>query len=176
MAQFIRLAMNLKAQKNLDTPQVVYDRYKNGIPAKTSNFGGMDEEVLLPGKPGEVISVDRQGLSGTKIAYSLNNESAVVTAGADGKAKLLVTKPSEPAVGLLGIQGPDGSTAFERVKVRPAPVEQKFTPEEIQKIKNAAKSPIVNGDNVIFFHRGKAETVGIAGDITNWNGNRIFMK
>jgi len=27
MAQFIRLAMNLKAGKNLDTPQVVYDRY-----------------------------------------------------------------------------------------------------------------------------------------------------
>lgn len=27
MAQFIRLAMNLKAGRNLDTPQVVYDRY-----------------------------------------------------------------------------------------------------------------------------------------------------
>src|SRR5258706_11962053 len=29
MAQFIRLAMNIKAGRNLDTPQVVYDRYKN---------------------------------------------------------------------------------------------------------------------------------------------------
>ena len=27
MAQFIRLAVNLKAGRNLDTPQVVYDRY-----------------------------------------------------------------------------------------------------------------------------------------------------
>ena len=27
MAAFIRLAMNLKAGKNLDTPQIVYDRY-----------------------------------------------------------------------------------------------------------------------------------------------------
>ncbi|MGH7782607.1 MAG: glycoside hydrolase family 15 protein, partial [Candidatus Binatia bacterium] len=27
MAQFIRLAMNLQAGRNLDTPQVVYDRY-----------------------------------------------------------------------------------------------------------------------------------------------------
>ncbi len=32
MAQFIRLATNLKAGRNLDTPQIVYDRYKNGIP------------------------------------------------------------------------------------------------------------------------------------------------
>ena len=27
MAQFIRLAVNLKAGRNLDTPQIVYDRY-----------------------------------------------------------------------------------------------------------------------------------------------------
>lgn len=38
MAQFIRLATNLKAGRNLDTPQVVYDRYKNGIPAKSQAF------------------------------------------------------------------------------------------------------------------------------------------
>jgi len=30
MAQFIRLATNLKAGRNLDTPQVVYDRYVLG--------------------------------------------------------------------------------------------------------------------------------------------------
>ncbi|HQZ95259.1 MAG TPA: glycoside hydrolase family 15 protein [Pyrinomonadaceae bacterium] len=30
MAQFIRLATNIKAGKNLDTPQVVYDRYVSG--------------------------------------------------------------------------------------------------------------------------------------------------
>jgi glucoamylase len=34
MAQFIRLATNLKAGRNLDTPQIVYDRYKNGIPKR----------------------------------------------------------------------------------------------------------------------------------------------
>lgn len=32
MAAFIRLATNLKAGRNLDTPQIVYDRYKNGVP------------------------------------------------------------------------------------------------------------------------------------------------
>jgi glucoamylase len=32
MAQFIRLAMDLKAGRNLDTPQIVRDRYRNGVP------------------------------------------------------------------------------------------------------------------------------------------------
>ena len=36
MAQFIRLATNLKAGRNLDTPDVVYERYKNGIPSHTT--------------------------------------------------------------------------------------------------------------------------------------------
>lgn len=31
MAAFIRLATNLKAGRNLDTPQIVYDRYVKGI-------------------------------------------------------------------------------------------------------------------------------------------------
>jgi glucoamylase len=30
MGQFIRLATNLKAGRNLDTPQIVYDRYVLG--------------------------------------------------------------------------------------------------------------------------------------------------
>jgi hypothetical protein len=30
MAQFIRLAVNLKEGRNLDTPKVVYDRYVLG--------------------------------------------------------------------------------------------------------------------------------------------------
>jgi glucoamylase len=35
MAQFIRLITNLKAGRNLDTPDVVYDRYfRNGPPVK----------------------------------------------------------------------------------------------------------------------------------------------
>lgn len=34
MGQFIRLLTNIKAGKNLDTPQVVVDRYKNGIPVR----------------------------------------------------------------------------------------------------------------------------------------------
>ena len=176
MAQFIRLAMNLKAGKNLDTPQVVYDRYKNGIPAKTNNFGGMDEEAIIPLKPGATVDADRQSQPGTRVAFNVGGKTQITTVGADGKAKINFTMPAEPSVALVGVQSADGSTAFERVKILGAPAEQKFTAVEIEKINTAAKSPILVGDNVIFFYRGKAERVGIAGDTTSWNGNRTFMQ
>lgn len=176
MGQFIRLATNLKAGKNLDTPQVVYDRYKNGIPAKVSNFGGLDEEVIMPLKPGVTVPAERQAQPGARIAYSLNGKTQIVTAGADGKAKTEFTMPEGSAVALLGVQAPDGATSFERIKILGAPPEQKFSTETIEKIKIAGSSPIVFGDEVIFFYRGKAETVQVAGDMTSWNTGRIFMQ
>jgi enterochelin esterase family protein len=33
-----------------------------------------------------------------------------------------------------------------------------------------------DGETVAFVFRGKADAVGVAGDMTNWNGNRIFMQ
>jgi len=60
MAQFIRLAVNLQEGRNLDTPDIVYNRCVRGkIPTQVSNFGGLDEEVVLPATPGRdsVLSV-----------------------------------------------------------------------------------------------------------------------
>lgn len=176
MGQFIRLATNLKAAKNLDTPQVVYDRYKNGIPAKANNFGGLDEDVIMPLKPGVTVPTERQAQPGTRIAYSLGGKTQITSAGADGKAKTEFTMPSEPAIALVGVQAPDGATSFERVRILGSPPEQKFTAEQIERIKTAASSPIVDGENVMFFYRGKAEMVQVAGDMTNWSSGRIFMQ
>lgn len=176
MGQFIRLATNLKAGRNLDTPQVVYDRYKNGIPSKAGNFGGLDEEVIMPLKPGTTVPVERQAQPGTRVAYSLNGKTKVVTVGADGKSNTEFTMLSEPTVALVGVQAPDGATSFERVKILRSPPEQKFSPETIEQIKAAKTGPIVDGENAVFLYRGNAEVVQIAGDITSWNSDRIFMQ
>jgi glucoamylase len=57
MAQFVRLTVNLRANKNLETPKVVYNRYvKNKIPKRIANFDRMDEKVVLPVKPRERFS------------------------------------------------------------------------------------------------------------------------
>jgi GH15 family glucan-1,4-alpha-glucosidase len=59
MAQFIRLVVNLQAGKNLDTPDVVYNRYvKNGIPRQTGiNISAPDPNILTTLKAGEVFTV-----------------------------------------------------------------------------------------------------------------------
>ena len=176
MGQFIRLATNLKAGRNLDTPQIVYDRYKNGIPSKLNNFGGLDEEVIIPLKPGVTVPTDRPAEPGTRIAYSLSGRTQITTAGSDGKAKTEFTMPTEPTVALVGVQAPDGATSFERIKILGAPPEQKYTPEMIEKIKASKTSPIVDGDSVVFFYRGKADMVQISGDMTGWSSGRIFMQ
>ena len=176
MAQFIRLATNLKAGKNFDTPQIVLERYKNGIPAKTNNFGGLDEEAVIPLKPGVTVETDRQAEPGTRAAIDIGGKTQITTAGADGKAKINFTMPTEPTLALVGVHAADGSTAFERVKILGAPPEQKFTAEEIAKIKTAKTSPVIDGENAIFIYRGKAAVVTIAGDMTGWNGGRIFMQ
>lgn len=175
MAQFIRLATNLKAGRNLDTPDVVYERYKNGIPPRANGFGGMDEEAIIPLKPGATVDADRQAAAGAKVAYSIGVRSYVVTSGADGKAKTSFTMPGEPTAAFVGVQMPDGATAFERVKILGEPPRQEFTAETIAKIRAATASPIVEGDTVTFFYRGPAEMVQLAGDITNWSSGRIFL-
>lgn len=176
MGQFIRLLTNIKAGKNLDTPQVVYDRYKNGIPGQTSNFGGMDEEAVIPLKPGVTTEVSRDTKPGTKVAFSVAGKTSIVTADEKGKATMQFTMPAEPSVVLAGVLGPDGSTAFERAKIFSEPPTQKFSPEQLEKINAATASPVIDGDGAIFFYRGKADWVQVVGDMSNWNRDRRFMQ
>lgn len=176
MGQFIRLLTNIKAGKNLDTPQVVVDRYKNGIPGQTSNFGGMDKVGIIPLKPGVTTEVSRDTQPGTKVAFSVAGRTAIAIADAKGKATVNFTMPSEPSLAIVGVQSPDGSTAFERVKIYSEPPKEEFTPEQIARIKAATASPIIDGNGAIFFYRGKADYVQVVGDMTMWNRDRSFMQ
>ncbi|MGC2237590.1 MAG: glycoside hydrolase family 15 protein [Pyrinomonadaceae bacterium] len=177
-AQFIRLAVNLQAGKNLDTPDVVYNRYvRNGIPGRVNNFGGMDEEVVLPSlKTGEIIKFPRAAQPKTKVAYQINGETRVAEADEKGQVLLEFKMPAEDFVGVFGIESPDGATAFERVKFLLKPKQQEFSPALVEKIKNAKTSPLVENGKAILFYRGAAKSVSVAGDMTGWNPGRIFMQ
>ncbi|HVE56473.1 MAG TPA: glycoside hydrolase family 15 protein, partial [Pyrinomonadaceae bacterium] len=179
MAQFIRLAVNLKAGKNLDTPDIVYNRYvKNAVPGQTSNFGGMDEEVILPVKSGEKFIYPRSAPKGTKIGYIFGGKTNFIEVGDDAKFTVEVIAPEKEEIAVIGVQAPDGSTAFERVKVRSADKTepQNFSAELIEKLKNAKQSPLIENGKAILFYRGDAKNVTVAGDMTGWNPGRIFMQ
>ncbi len=177
MGQFIRLATNLKAGKNLDTPQVVYDRYKNGIPGQVSDAGGTDIEFVLPPlKAGEVIRFPRNAQPKTKFAYQLNGVTSITESDAQGMVTLEFKMPEADTVGTLGIQAADGTTAFERVTLRLKPKTEEFSTELIEKAKAAKTSPFADNGKAVFFYRGAAKQVGVAGDMTSWNPGKIVMQ
>ncbi|MBK8810945.1 MAG: hypothetical protein IPN69_09470 [Acidobacteria bacterium] len=172
MAQFIRLAVNLKEGRNLDTPKVVYDRYaKDGIPGQASEFGGTDEDFILPVKAGETFTFSRNAPKGTKVGYLLKGKSYLIEAGDDQKFTVNVLAPDTPEIVVVGIKLPNGATAFERVKVISADKikPQEFSADLINKIKVATSSPLIEDGKVIFFYRGQAKRVSIAGDFSGWS-------
>jgi glucan 1,4-alpha-glucosidase len=177
-AQFIRLAVNLNGGKNFDTPDVVYNRYvKNSIPTQVNNFGGLDEEVVLPPlKAGETIKFPRRAEPKTKIAYKIGDETRIGEADEKGVVLIEFKMPAEDSVGLLGITASDGATSFERVKLLVKPKQQEFSATLVEKIKNAKTSPLVENGKAILFYRGAARQVSVAGDMTSWNPGRILMQ
>jgi glucoamylase len=61
MAQFIRLAVNLRANKNLETPEVVYTRYVKSRHAKrAANFSRMNKKAVLLVKERERVGFNRR--------------------------------------------------------------------------------------------------------------------
>lgn len=177
MAQFIRLAVNIKAGRNLDTPQVVYDRYKNGIPGQVSNFGGNDSEVILPLKTGDTMEFPRDAAKGTKAAFQVDGHMNVGETDEKGKLILKFTVPEDGAVAVGGVMATDGSTSFERVTLRQRPQPQVFSPQLIARIQNASSAPVIDSDGkAVLFYKGDARMVTVAGDINGWNPNREFMQ
>ncbi|REJ78923.1 MAG: hypothetical protein DWQ47_05630 [Acidobacteria bacterium] len=179
MAQFVRLAVNLKAGKNLDTPSIVYKRYvEGGIPPNATDFGGMDEVAPLPVGPGEKFSYSREAPKGTRIGFRFNDETSLLEVGEDGKFTISIVAPEKEEIALLGYTMPSGATAFERVKIRPAGVvkPEPLSAETIAKIRAADSGPIIEASRAVIFYKGEAGLVMVAGDNTNWSPGRIFMQ
>jgi enterochelin esterase-like enzyme len=176
MGQFIRLATNLKAGRNLDTPQVVYDRYKNGIPTQTNDFGGQESFVLPPMRSGELLKVPRNAPPGSKIAYVVGDETHVVTADDKGKYSNDLKVQAADTLGIAGIMASDGSTAFERIRLLKQPEPQTFTPAQVAAIASARSNPATADGKVFLVYRGKASRVEVAGDMTGWAPGRVFMQ
>ncbi len=172
MAQFIRLAVNLEEGKNLDTPDVVYKRYvKNGIPPQISDFGGMDEMVTLPLKPGENFKYERKLPPGSKAAYMYRGETKLAEVNEKGEFSAEIKVPEKEEIAVVGYQTPDGSTAFERAILRSASeVKKKEYSADLQRrIANSKTSPYIADKKAYFYYTGKANSVMLAGDFSNWS-------
>ncbi|QQS42420.1 MAG: hypothetical protein IPM63_05640 [Acidobacteriota bacterium] len=170
MAQFIRLAVNLKEGKNLDTPQIVFDRYvKNTVPGNAANFGGTGETFTLPVNAGEKFSFTRDAPKGTLIGYNYRGKAHFIEVGEDRKFTVEVIAPESEETVVVGIKVPRGATAFERVNVVSADSSKpEVFPAAIEKIKSAKESPVIHDGSAYVFFRGPAQMVRFAGDNTSW--------
>jgi enterochelin esterase-like enzyme len=176
MAQFIRLAVNLREGRNLDTPDAVYNRYVlNGIPTQTSNFGGTDEEVVLPVNANQKFGFTRRAEPNAKVALSYKGETRMLPVNEKGEFPIEIIAPETEEIGIVAIIAPDGSSAFERVRIRSA--DTKITGQENFSFSapgDNEPSPKIFGlkrekeSDVMFVYRGEAKNVDIAGDFTNW--------
>ncbi len=179
MAQFIRLAVNLQAGKNLDTPDVVYKRYvENGIPAKISDYGGIDKKVTLPVNAGEKFSFSRKVPKGTKIGYIFQGKTGFTEAGESESVSVDIIAPDREEIAVIGFRTPDGATAFERLLIRSADraPAATFSPELMERVRDAKVSPLIIGSKAVFFYRGAANDVRLAGDMTRWNPDVSMQK
>lgn len=171
MAQFIRLAVNLQEGRNLDTPDVVYERYvKNGVPSKISDFGGMDKVVTLPLKPGATYKYTRSITHGLKAAYIYSGETKFAEINEKGDLSAETKVPEKDEIIVVGYQTPAGSTSFERVILRAASEGKKeeYPFDLRRRIANSKAAPYISGGKAYFYYTGKANSVMLAGDFSSW--------
>jgi glucoamylase len=178
MAQFIRLAVNLQAGKNLDTPDVVYNRYvKNDIGGQTGyNLSSPTPDDLAKLKAGESFTIKGTAAPNSTIAYLLGAERASAKVGADGNFVLTAKMPETETLGFLAIVTPDNSSFISLNKIGGAQAAEKLSAEIIERVKSATTSPIIVGNKAIFVYRGAAKQVRLAGDFTGWQPRGTILQ
>jgi glucoamylase len=185
MAQFVRLATNLEAGRNLETPDLVAARYSaHPVPPETDDsFLSPDDEALSHLEAGSSLRFTWRVAPGTR-AFILEGAGArEVAVGADGGVDLSVKVPEGESVVAFVAQTPGGASIFHRLKVRGLSPEEwrawnaRAVPLAVaEKLKAARRSPIIEGDEVTFVYRGSARQVEVVGDFTGWTPRRLSMQ
>lgn len=177
-AQFIRLAVNLAEGRNLDTPDVVYDRYvKNGIGGQTGyNITAPSIVELNNLKPGESFTIKGTAAPGATVAYLLGEQRQAAKADASGNFTLTAKMPEAQTPGFLAVMTTDNSSFISSIPIGGKPEAEDFSAELIEKLQNAKTSPLIADGKAVLFYRGAGGLVSIAGDMTGWNPQRVFMR
>jgi glucoamylase len=185
MAQFIRLVTNAQENRNLDTPGLVAARYVEK-PAPAQAAGTVlfpAEQVLEQLETGATFRVRGRVPQGGRAFVLHGAERRELQANAGGQFEFDVTAPRGESFVLVGMQAPTGSTSFWRARLRGLSPEEKrraeqeaLTPEFVELVRNARRSPVVAGEEVVFVYRGQARQIEVAGDFTDWAPRSLFLR
>ncbi|MFL6336021.1 MAG: glycoside hydrolase family 15 protein [Pyrinomonadaceae bacterium] len=186
MAQFIRLATNIREGRNLDTPDIVAGRYAEQpqVSQADADFNFPAREILERMPAGQTVRADgRARVQGSRAFLLAGGERRELKADAHGSFSFEVKAERGPTPVAVAVVSPSGATCFRRVTV------VGLSPEELEKaerdlyptddagrVQAAQTSPLIDGDGVTFVYRGQAKRVEVVGDFTGWAPAGLVMR
>lgn len=184
-AQFIRLALNTEAGRNLETPDIVAKRFfqRHLPPESDIHLDIADEDVLLNLDAGTRLQLGGRLSEGARAYFFQDGVARPVPVDGEGDFRLGLDIKDAESVIALATFAPDGSTTFNRRVLRgrarrgqPAETTRTpLSPDVERRLREAKRSPIIEDGHVVFFYRGPARTVEVVGDFTNWNRRGLLM-
>ncbi|HEX8292853.1 MAG TPA: glycoside hydrolase family 15 protein, partial [Pyrinomonadaceae bacterium] len=186
MAQFIRLATNIREGRNLDTPDLVAARYlKQPQPADAdADFYFPAREILERTEPGQTFRVSGGARAkGVRAFLLAGGERRELKPDDRGNFAFDVKAERGASQVVVAAVAPSGATSFRRVAVAgltPEELEKAgrdlYPPDAAERLKAAQVSPLVEGEAVTFLYRGAARRVEVVGDFTGWAPAGIVLR
>jgi glucan 1,4-alpha-glucosidase len=186
MAQFIRLATNLREGRNLDTPDIVAARYAKRTPPPhaDADFNFPAAEILERAAAGKTFRVAGGARTpGSRAFLLVGDERRELKADAEGGFSFDVTAARGPTPVVVAVVSPSGATYFRRVSVNGRAATEVgqaerdlYPPDAAARAKAAKTSPLVEGKDVTFLYRGDAKRVEVVGDFTGWSPSGLVLR
>ncbi|MBA3765915.1 MAG: glucan 1,4-alpha-glucosidase [Acidobacteria bacterium] len=185
MAQFIRLARNIEEGRNLETPQPVAARYAQGrMPLESDiHLDIADDEALLNLDIGAQLHAGGQLPAGSRAYLFQETRARDIVVDREGRFSFDLEVPQGESVMALATFAPDGSSTFNRRVLRgharadnEAQAARNLSTNLERRLRQATRSPTIEGNRAVFFYRGAARRVEVVGDFTNWNMRGLVMR
>ncbi len=189
MAQFIRLAANVQAGRNLETPDIVAARYLKQAQAMPLNAGVDDSafpnrDVLQHLVADATLNYYGRAAAGTRLYALVGSEARELARDEQGRVRLDLRVPAGESVIVMAAVTPDGATGVTRLalrgltkdELRAYEAQTALLPVFAERFKQTERAPLVNEDEATFIYRGQAKRVEVVGDFTSWRPRDLVMR
>jgi glucoamylase len=187
MGQFIRLAVNLEAGRNLETPDIVAARYVKQAPPRNAgafNAALPDADLLRHLNAGVSLSSVGRVAPDTRVFALIGDEARELPRAGPETVRLDVNVPAGESVLVIATVKADGATGLTRLALRGLTADEQRayekqtapSPAEIEQLKESKQGPLVNDEAVTFTYRGAAQSVEVVGDFTGWSPAGLYLR
>ncbi|HVG33173.1 MAG TPA: alpha/beta hydrolase-fold protein [Pyrinomonadaceae bacterium] len=183
-AQFIRLARNTEAGRNLETPNIVAQHFsQRQMPLESDiHLEIADDDALLNLNAGARIQLSGRLSTGSRAYFFQDGATRTVAVDEQGDFRVDVEIRETASVIALATFAPDGSTTFNRRVLgardgnqQEQAMRRALSPDLERRLREANHSPIIEEGQAVFFYRGTSRKVELVGDFTGWSRRGLLM-